>query len=148
MRQITASLSFTRACPCPPPHTQILTGSDNMISVPLGEKTCCKNVFSKWKFVYRYVDYFFSLHYERKEKCYSLDGVLTSHDKPQLQTCLSLTEDCWKKVCGTPLLPPRYVWLWFVPHKLTLPSKFFHTGTEWVLGTLESWRRAQGSRAC
>lgn len=44
---------------------------------------------------------------EHRNSCYSLDGVVTSHNKPKLQTCSSLTEDGWKKLCSTPRLPPR-----------------------------------------
>lgn len=41
---------------------------------------------------------------ENKTRYYSLDEVVTSHNKPKLQTCSSLTEDCQKKLCSIPCI--------------------------------------------
>ena len=137
VRQITASLSFTRVCPCPPTPTYMLSRLDNM-------KRSVANMFSHAGNLRIGTRNFFSLYIvkENKTRCYSLDGVITSHNKPKLQTRSSLTEDCQKKLCTVPRthhratrLPPHHAWLWLVPP--TAPSKLCHVGTG-CFGKLET----------
>lgn len=82
VRQITASLSFTRVCPCHPTHTHKFSLSQITWLLFHWEKRRVAKMFSQREICIQVHGLFFSLHYERKEKCYSLDGVVTSHNKP------------------------------------------------------------------
>lgn len=65
---------------------------------------------------------------ENKTRYYSLDEVVTSHNKPKLQTCSSLTEDCQKKLCSIPCIHHRATLGCGSCHQT--PSKLCHTGAQ------------------